>query len=341
MKLRQDSTIDLLYLAARGQGWGPVDSLVRLSTRLLGANLIVIRDPGEASLPKRLSAYIPRTRRRGRTLIVIAANPAILAHASRLAHWIPGYEKTAAWIIDSFWTERIARFARTAKHFDAFFITDPYLSGVWESLTNVGTTVLPWGADTLDTPDRGGHRTTDFLRLGRQPPAWDNDEETQRAAESIGLKFSGRPAFSSNPHQNKKNIFDALLDAKFVLAFNNITNPTCYTHPSRDYVTARWTDALAAGATVIGTAPSTASILFWPGATKDIAHDSLNDGIQTVASLVEKWTPRDAVHNQRMARETLDWRYRLATMCRALELPIPLQLTHELSSLANKVARSA
>ena len=43
-----------------------------------------------------------------------------------------------------------------------------------------------------------------------------------------------------------------LAQAKFTLSFSNLVSPDVQTHPKREYITGRWTDALSAGATVVG-----------------------------------------------------------------------------------------
>ena len=327
--------LDLLHVRPAGQGWGPVEALVQLSARVLDARLITVDERARPTVLQRGASAVPRlpsvsTRR----LLVIAPNPAHLAQAARLQHWLPGYSATAAWVIDSFWTERIARFARTGRHFDHLFITDPGLRDEWASSTDAAVSVLPWGADTLAFPLQDGDRSTDLLRVGRQPPAWDDDAATARLAAAHGLRFEGRPPLDpQDPAGSYAQVRSALLRTRHMLAFSNLVSPATYTHPTRDYLTGRWTDALAAGAVVVGAAPSSAPQLLWDGATVEISPADPAAALDQLAQLSEPRTPETARAQQLLARQHLDWRHRLRELCKALGIPETPQLTLELQML--------
>lgn len=327
--------LDLLHVRAGGQGWGPVDALVQLSARLLDARLITIDERARPTALQRGASAIPRLlSASSRRLLVIAPNPAHLAQAARMRHWLPGYASTAAWVIDSFWTERIARFARTGRHFDHLFITDPGLRQEWATLTDAAVSVLPWGADTLAFPLQDGSRSTDLLRVGRQPSAWDDDAAIARLASARGLRFEGRPPLDpADPAGSYEQVRSALLRTRFMLAFSNLVSPATYTHPTRDYLTGRWTDALAAGAVVVGAAPSNAAQLLWETATAEVSPTDPVVGLERIAELSAQWTPGSARAQQLLARQSLDWRHRLRTLSEVLGLPEPPELTRELSQL--------
>lgn len=328
-----DTQLDVLYLGAGGAGWGPIDELATLTARLLNGRLITLRDRGEVSVARKATSILPRIRGRGRTLLVIAANPAMLAYASRWSHWVPGYERTAAWVIDSFWTERISRFAIGGRHFDDFFITDGDLVDQWHTLTGTPTHWLPWGTDTLAFTNVTADRPVDLLRLGRQPKAWDDDEALVRDAATFGLVAAGRPPMGRTGEENQRIVREALMDAKFVLAFSNLVSPAAYTHPTRDYVTGRWLDALAAGATVVGVAPHNAANLLWSGATIEIDSGDRLAGLRIVSKSAEEWSPAIPVEQRELARECLDWRLRLSDICGILQKPIAHALKQEMALL--------
>lgn len=306
---------DLLYLSAGGTGWGPVDALVALAARVLEAELLVVADNGEVSPAAKLSSLLPRRRGKGRRLLVVAANPALLAYAARPRHWFPGYESVAAWVIDSFWTERISRFALAGRHFDHFFVTDKDLVAYWQGVTSTPTSWLPWGTDTMAASiDVRSERAIDLLRLGRQPEAWDDDEMNQKEGTALGLRVGGRPPMGATGEANQQIVRDALADSKFVLAFHNLVSPAAYTHPTRSYVTARWTDALAAGATLVGAAPANAGDILWDGATVEISPTDRGAGLAAVRELVDGWSPEDAAYQRAQAQKLLDWRWRVAEL---------------------------
>lgn len=327
-------SVDVLYVRPGGSGWGPVDVLARLAARLLEGRLVEVEDRGAASWAQRASVLLPRGRRaRGRRLLVLVGNPAALALAARRDLWWPGHESTAAWIVDSFWTDRIAGIARHRPHFDRLFVTDPDLVDEWAALTGRPVDALPWGSDTLAVAADDGPRPVDLLRLGRQPEAWDDDARTAREAQDHGLVFRGRPPSSPDPLQNQEAVRAALAQARLVLAFSNLVSPAPYTHPTRDYLTGRWTDALAAGCRVAGVAPRSAATLLWPEATLEVSSDSRAEAWPVLAEAAAAWTPERAAGQRRRARRELDWRLRLQRLCTAMGWPLPPALDAELAAL--------
>lgn len=108
--------------------------------------------------------------------------------------------------------------------------------------------------------------------------------------------------------------------AKFTLAFSNAVNPASYTHPTREYLTGRWTDSLAGGAIVAGVAPAcgAAEALLWPGATLELETVDPAVGIERIAENVGRWTPRAASDNHREALRRLDWRWRFRELALSL-----------------------
>jgi hypothetical protein len=101
--------------------------------------------------------------------------------------------------------------------------------------------------------------------------------------------------------------------ARFVLAFSNAVDRQPYTHPVREYITGRWTDALAAGAIVCGIPPTceVARSSFWPGALLTLPSTDRAGGLNAIHRALLEWTPGDAARNHREALKRLDWRWRL------------------------------
>lgn len=327
--------IDLLYIKPRGFGWAPISELARLATRLLGARLVVVDDRGEVSTVVKLSSYLPRRRSGSRSLFVLAPNPAHLAYAARMNQWLRGYESTAAWVIDSFSTEWIARFAQR-RQFDQIFITDRDLMDEWHARTATPIHWAAWGSDTLDRPEVVPVRPHDVLRLGRQPTAWADDTLTAQACAAEGIGFATTPRMSGDEVVDYSNVRRGLGATKFVLAFSNLVSPGEYTHHTREYVTARWVDALAAGATVAGRAPAIARDMFWDGATIEVDPWHRVSGVKVLAEAVEKWTPAVAERNIALARERLDWRLRLRDIVTTCGWETPAALLDELDDLRGK-----
>ena len=111
----------------------------------------------------------------------------------------------------------------------------------------------------LDLGSSAACRPVDLLRVGRQPDAWDDDQRSDAACRLAGLRFAGRPPFFPENFKDSsaghRDLCARYARAKFVLAHSNIVAPASYTHPSKEYISARWTDALAAGSVVAGIPP--------------------------------------------------------------------------------------
>lgn len=330
--------IDVLYIRAQGQGWGPIDELAHLCARVMNGKLLAAEDAGEVSVLRKVAGQLPRRRGRRSSLLVIAPNPAHLAYAARIRQWLPGYRATAGWVIDSFWTDRIPRITRGARHFDHLFITDRDLLDEWRRSTGAVVHWAPWGTDALAVDPACTNRPVDLVRVGRQPEAWQDDDRTRDAAERLGLTFEGRPPFDTDSSVNQANLRAALQRSKFVLAFSNAVSPSSYTHPTREYLTGRWTDALAAGTAIAGVAPASASYTLWPGATVEIDPMNLARGLEQVKSAVAAWTEETPPALQSQAQATLDWRLRLRDIAAVLsDDPLPV-LEQELAMLRARAA---
>jgi hypothetical protein len=122
--------------------------------------------------------------------------------------------------------------------------------------------------------------------------------------------------------------------ARFILAFSNAVDRQPYTHPTREYVTGRWMDALAAGAVVCGIPPEcdVARQSFWPGALLRLGSTDRDAGLHAIRDAVQVWTPEIAVRNYHKALQHLDWRWRLRDLAPFFALDAPL-LHRELSLL--------
>ena len=81
--------------------------------------------------------------------------------------------------------------------------------------------------------------------------------------------------------------------AKLTLSFTNLVSPAVYTHPTRDYVTGRWTDALASGALVAGIPPQceAGSRMLWDEGLVRLPTTDLGDGLDAIATAVSTWRP--------------------------------------------------
>lgn len=111
-----------------------------------------------------------------------------------------------------------------------------------------------------------------------------------------------------------------MASAKFTLSFSNRVSPAPYTHPTHEYLTARWTDALASGAIVAGVAPRCAATneLLWPEALLDLGTVDRRRGLEIIAEATSAWAPARAQLNYRRGLERFDWRWRFQQLARTV-----------------------
>jgi hypothetical protein len=178
------------------------------------------------------------------------------------------------------------------------------------------------------------------MRVGRQPPEWDDDLDAALAAKSLGIRYRGRPDSGSlNALENQKLMMNAYGAAKFTLAFSNAVNRDPNNHPTREYLTGRWVDALGSGSIVAGVAPRGPNTdgLLWAGATLELGGVRRAEGLQIVAAALRQWTPHSAALNYHMALKRLDWRWRFKALAEICEVR-SASLTQELRSLEERIA---
>lgn len=322
----------IVYFDA-GHGWAPITYMAHLCAELFEAELIVLRHESKPSTIDKILALFPRVRGQ-ETCLAIAGDPLQLRWLLQLRQWRRHFKHIGAWIIDSPRADAIPRVVRYGKIFDQFFVTTDEDVQIWRNITGRPTTCVPWGSDVLRLGSSNSIRYYDLMRVGRQPPEWDDDQKTSQTAEHYNLRFHGRPAILANPMANQRTLMQLYANTKFVLAFSNTVDRTTYTHPNRSYITARWTDALAAGATVVGILPDcqTARRLLWAGATIDLGSTDRQENFGKLSRAAAVWTPHRAAQNHLLAAKHLDWRWRFNVIASALQ-QTPMRLASELDQL--------
>lgn len=318
--------------------WNVLNAMAALMARLLDARLEVVPATRRRGRLELLAGLLPR--RRGEdTLLFILPEPVDLQSILRPDHWTRGYGCVAAWVTDAWWTERIPHVARGRGHFDRIYVTEDELVDPWADATRTQVSCVPQGTNALDWGSAAPDRPVDLQRIGRQPAAWDDDVRNAEWAERDGVHYAGRPPFITEADEAMRSLLAQQARAKFVLAFSNRVSPAEYTHPTREYLTGRWTDALASGASVAGVAPDTSVTrrLLWPEATLTLDPHDVPAGMQTLGAAVRDWRPATALRNHLGALERLDWRWRARQIADDLGLDAPT-LTDELTRLGSRIA---
>lgn len=305
--------IDVITTCDISPGWAPVLHLGKLAAQLFGGEYENIPFRGPSRWRKAL-ALRPRSRNRGSDgLLIVLRYPHEMSAVRQLTQFRQAYNFVAVWIIDSFLTEMMPTWG-SFSDIDFLGVTRPNDMEVFRRRAGDRVAWLGWGSDVLGLGSGSPLRPTDLLRVGRQPNVWDNDAETAHHAARHELVFEGRPVFSSDPDVNQRTLTNCLARTKFVVAHSNLVSQSTYTHPSEEYITARWTDALACGASVAGCQPLTdhsMKELLWPDATLHFDRVDLAHNLEAVAEAVQAWTPKRAQDNYHQALARLDWRWRL------------------------------
>lgn len=333
----------LVFCDGKAQGWGPIEHLVQLMARLLDLDLQHPPLPAASRLTTLRRAVQPPRRGPGPGAIYIAKSPGAVKALLALDDFDRPRRFRALWIVDSFWTD-LAPPAWLLRRFDLIVFMQKGDAAFYERLAPGRTLQLGWGADVLDLGSDSPERPVDVQRVGRQPPDWDDDARSQSACAAAGLRFAGRPPFlpedRDDPSADHRALCAHYAQAKFVIAHSNLAAPAPYTHPRKEYLTGRWTDALAGGAVVAGVPPlgdASAEDLLWPGATLDFDRIDLAHNVEALRAAADAWRPETARHNHFQALNKLDWRWRLKALAERLELSAPA-LEADLARLSERIA---
>lgn len=304
-------------------GWGPVTALGELAGQVFGTTTRFIHPQREYGRLRKAASLMPRPSFRDRALLLIAAHPGDLLSLTSPAAALGGFDRVGVWIIDSFWDERIPLFARKTRAIDHVWITDGELVDRYRSAMRIPCEWLPWGTDALAAqpiPDK----SVDVLRLGRQPNAWEDDDLNRAAVQSVGLSYQGRFPMSPRGSKSYREVLDQLRRAKVVLGSSSLDSPTDYRHPTRDYISARFTDAVACGARIAGSRPQCMAADELPEeAWVPIDIRSRSRGAAELREAILQHDPQRSARLAKHALQRLDWRHRLRKIADGLKVSAP------------------
>lgn len=332
------SSLTILSDIQHDRSWAPVLHMQNLLASLTGAEIHHVA-PSSNRLQSFLNRRRPgfRSKEPGVALCITPKGTNIPSFVTALRK-LGGFSRVAMWIIDSFWTDWVLHERSLIdRHFDDILYMQSFDTDFYRKLFGDRSLCLGWGSDALNLGGAEVTRNHDLLRVGRQPPGWDDDAETERACVARGLSFEGRPPTPTGP------VLETLMRnhysrAKFVVAHSNIAAPAPYTHPTKAYITGRWTDALACGTVVAGVPPvGDTNLIDWPESLLVLPTIDRDAGLDQIAAAAAEWTPEVARQNYLGALRKLDWRWRFRSVVNHLEIEVPA-LNKELGRLEDRIA---
>lgn len=330
----------LIVYVDEGVGWSPITHMVYLMTSMFNAKLLMLNYNEPTTLTKLEAVLFKKqlVKEHRNNLILICPSAKHLNLLLQLKGYRKRFDFVAAWVIDSFWIDRVPKWVGLSNHFDHIFITTEEDIECWSTMFNCPVSWLPWGSDVIGMGGAATERSYDLLRVGRQPVEWENDVVTESDCKAANIRFHGRPNMVNNPQKNQQGLMTLYQQTKFLLAFSNLANPAKYTHPTRSYLTGRWVDALACGAIVAGISPKEKSVkrLLWDGAILELGSINRVDGLEKVIDALMFWTPERAFHNYHQSLKYLDWRWRFVEIAKVFKID-PIGLGKDLSLLRAKI----
>lgn len=153
------------------------------------------------------------------------------------------------------------------------------------------------------------------------------------AFHELGLNYQGRFDLHGDAAANHHEVVRRLAQAKFVLASSNAVSGADYTHRTREYITARWCDAAAAGTIVAGQPPRCEAARLLPEeGLLQIPIDQPKQAQAMIKQAAQQWTPQQAERVRKHAQRLLDWRHRFQSLSETLSEPG--RVSEELAKLA-------
>lgn len=333
--------MEIFYFDNNSPGWAPITHLVNLCGKLFSANLNIIPSVGVSRYNLAKKWFSLPKHGVGEHALFFAKSPAELKLFLSMPEFDRPFRSRTVWIIDSFWTEWCPS-QTLLNHFDLVAYTQKYEAGFYETRSNGRSIFLGWGSDVLDLGSSNKMRDIDLLRVGRQPQIWDDDIRSANICAQNNIRFNGRPPYGENPMDQYKNLMSTYARSKLILAHSNLADPHKYTHPTKEYITARWTDSLASGATVAGVPPlldTSITDLFWPNSLVEFKRLDFASNIAQIKEVVNNWTPEVALYNYTQALKKLDWRWRLQLLADRIGISSPV-LNADIERLKTKIAIS-
>ena len=335
--------ISVLYagLATPSAGWVAVDELAELLAHYFQAEVLSPNRMTGSWLNRKIrphrTFYEPVQTAGGDVLLVVARGPGDLGMINAIPNCRKIYSKIYGIVTDSYFQDG---FIKETALFDAITVTAHEDVELPHARYHIPVHQLYQGADCLNwVPRESKHREIDVIGFGRNPSSYHACFSSRFHPSSSPYLYLHSPlGHLSGPsvHLERGMLFKLLQRSCISLAFNLYVEPQG-NRPRSMMVTSRWLESLLSGCIVAGRRPVSRmadEMLFWPNATIELSEDAQTASDELVSLLKHK----DELEQQRRTNihhmlDAHDWRYRITTLCRLFDLPVPAALQNDCGAL--------
>lgn len=328
-------------LASPHAGWVAIDELAELLGHYFQAEVLSPR-PVPASWLNRLVRphrinFEPLQTKGGDVLLVVARSAGDLGMINAIADCRKKFARIYGFVTDSYFQPG---FVRETALYDAITVTAHEDLDYPKSRFGIPVHQLYQGADCLTwVPREMKSREIDVMGFGRTPSSYQACFSRRFHPASSPHLYLHSPLGNlsgSSVHLERGMLFKLLQRTRISLAFHLYVEPQGG-RPRSMMVTSRWLESLLSGCIVAGRRPVSRmadEMLFWPGATIELPEDP-----QSAADELVTLLSRNAELEQQRRSNIFhmlghhDWRYRIETLCRLLDLPVPETLRNDMERL--------
>ncbi len=274
-----------------------------------------------------------------RVLLMITLSTHLLEVLNAIENWRNQFAIVAAYILDP-WRSWNCWPKNAPRELDCVFVPDIRVAEQFQKFHRVKTEPLPMAADVLRFGSGKIDRPLDLVGYGRQDPEYIHVFE-----KAFNNPYSSRFLYhdtllglqAKSFRENRRLIWKLLHKSKCTLAFDPLAVPGQRGH-DRSVIPIRYYEGIAAGSAIVGKRPQVPEMdieFDWPDATIELP-DSPDEALPFLETLLDDNTRLEMIHkrNYSQAWQRHDWRYRLRDMFVFLQIPLPSQLTQELSILS-------
>ena len=335
--------ISILYagLTTPHAGWVAIDELAELMAQYFKAEILSPKPVTETTLSRMVrlhqGRFEPLHSNGGDVLIVVARSPSDLGMINAIQGCRKKFGKIYGFVTDSYFQ---TGFVKETAFFDAITVTahedveyPKVRFGIPVHQLYQGTDCLTW------VPRELKNREIDIISFGRTPPSYHTCFSQCFHTASSPYLYLHSPLGNLSGysvHLERGMLFKLLHRTRISLAFHLYVEPQG-DRPRSMMVTSRWLESLLSGCIVAGRRPISQmadDMLCWPNATIELSEDPQTAADQLISLLLHN----NSLEQQRRTNifQTIshhDWRYRIETFCRIMDLPVPEELRDDLARL--------